>query len=78
MNGKPTIADLQRFVTSTPCEKDFAKTAQEFIAFMDSLPSYVPTKRDEMRARIKAARHKVLYAVAYMLEELARKARYAA
>jgi len=78
MTDRPTITDLERFASSTPFDESFMATAKELIAFMDSLPDHVQTRRDRVRARMKAARRKVLYAISEALENLARKVRYAA
>ena len=77
MTDMPTIADLERFASSTPFDKSFMATAKELIAFMDTLPDYVPTKRDMVRAKIKALRRKFFLALFRALEWLADKARYA-
>lgn len=82
MNEMPKIDDLYQFASATPFDKEFMTKAKELLAFIDTLPDYVPTKRDIVRARIRAMikkiRRKVFYAISEALENMARKARYEA
>jgi len=72
---KPTIAELERFLSPMPLDEEFTKAANELLAFMDALPEYVPTTGDKIRARMKSIRSKVFCAAFCVLEELARKVR---